>query len=106
NPIDGSGTRFSLSRLWYTNNGYERFLTSLTYAMKETQIPTLLVHGDTHFHKWDQPDLSPLVKEFESSSSRFYRLEGWGHPNVTNYIRLQISPGHEKPFSIEDVSIN
>jgi hypothetical protein len=106
NPIDGSGQRGSISRLWQSKDGYERFMKRLIQFMKKTKVPTLLVHGDTHSHKWDKPDLSRFSEEFDAVKEHFYRLENYGHPNLNTYVRLTISTGADKPFSIESVRVN
>lgn len=103
NPIDGSGQSWSISRLWQSDDGYERFMKRLISFMNTIKIPTLLIHGDTHSHKWDQPDLSRFSESFDAAKHNFYRLEGYGHPNVNVYLRLTIATGAEKPFLIESV---
>lgn len=105
NPIDGSGQSWSISRLWKSDDGYERLMKRIIQFMNRTKVPTLLIHGDTHSHKWDRPDLSRFSKDFEAVKDRFYRLEGYGHPNVNVYVRLTIDTGAQEPFSIESVRV-
>lgn len=104
NPIDGSGKAWSIENLFTTGDGYERFNQRLVRYMKATNRPLLLVHGDTHRFKWDRPSLNKHGATQEIDRL-FYRLEGWGHPFVNNWVKVTIDPGSSNPFHAESMTL-
>ncbi len=104
NPIDGSGKAWRFENLFITGDGYERFNQRLVSYMKTTARPLLLVHGDTHRFKWDQPSLAEYGAT-PDIDDLFYRVEGWGHPFVNNWVKVTVNQGSDKPFHAESIGL-
>ncbi len=104
NPIDGSGKAWRFENLFITGDGYERFNQRLVRYIQATQRPLLLAHGDTHRFKWDKPSLAEYGASPELDRL-FYRVEGWGHPFVNNWVKVTIHPGSNSPFRAESMGL-
>lgn len=100
NPIDGSGDTLSNSAWLGGEDGYAEFRGAVSNLTEQIQRPVLLIHGDTHRFKWDQPQLDP------GKPSKLHRLEAWGHPFLNNWVKVTIHSGTDQPFQVESLSLN
>lgn len=104
NPIDGSGKAWRFENLFITGDGYERFNQRLVRYLKATGRPLLLAHGDTHRFKWDRPSLAKYGAT-PGIDRLFYRVEGWGHPFVNNWVKVTVNQGSNSPFHAESMGL-
>lgn len=98
NPIDGSGASLSNSSWLGGVDGYQELRDALSTLAEQIQRPVLIIHGDTHRLKWDQQQFNP------SNTGKIYRLEGWGYPFLTQWVKVTIQSGADEPFRIESLS--
>ena len=99
NPFDGSGqSRLGLQWLG-PKDGYQQFRQQLIDFTQAVGKPVLLIHGDTHRFKFDQP-LSSQYKGLP-----LYRLETWGHPFQNRWVRVTIRSGEPQPFLAESLAL-
>lgn len=101
-PLDGSGTPFSMDRMLVRPDGYEPLMKRLVQFAANTHRPVLIAHGDTHRYRWDQPDLSKYGATPEVNAL-IYRVEGWGHPFTNQWVKVTVTPGKSKPFLAESI---
>ncbi len=66
---------------------YARLLDVLTLEAVNFNGEVLLIHGDTHRYRMDQPLADPRGR---SALRNFTRLEVFGHP-FTNWVRVRVS---------------
>ena len=80
-------------------DGYDAFLDLLATETKNFDGQVLLVHGDTHFFKHDQPlaGQADLLRNFA-------RLETFGSPNV-HWVKVSVDPGVRSLFVIEPMIV-
>ncbi|MCQ8897195.1 metallophosphoesterase [Limnobacter humi] len=104
-PLDGSGTPFSMDRMLVRPDGYEPLMKRLVQFTANTHRPMLIAHGDTHRYRWDQPDLSKYGATPEVNAL-MYRVEGWGHPFTNQWVKVTITPGKPKPFQAESILVS
>lgn len=84
-----------------TLTGYVNFSTLLTQQTLAFGKPVLLVHGDTHIYRSDQPLLNPASG---AKIENFNRLESFGSPHI-GWVRVSadrkgqfvIEPRRQKP---------
>mgnify|MGYP001244679406 CR=1 FL=1 len=100
NPIDGSGG----ASINPATNGYAGLMTRLVKYIKATGRPVLLAHGDTHRFKWDKPSLGKFGGT-PNTDALFYRVESWGHPFMTAWVHVKVTPGSEQPFEANSISL-
>ena len=100
NPIDGSGDTLTNSAWLGGEDGYKEFRGAVSNLIEHIQRPVLLIHGDTHRFKWDQPQLD------SRKSNKLYRLEAWGYPFLNNWVKVTIQSGADEPFKVESLSFN
>lgn len=103
NPFEGSGAPWSHGS-FSTDSGYQQFMAHLVDFMAHTRRPLLLAHGDTHRFRWDQPSLESFGAP-QAVADLFYRVETWGHPFVSTWVKVRIKNGTEAPFEVEQVSL-
>jgi hypothetical protein len=77
--------------------GYRDFLWQLREETQSFAGEVVLVHGDTHSHRIDQPLLEPRTGE---PLKNFTRLETYGSP-FPGWIRVTIDPAAPKLFRFE-----
>ncbi|GAB6051633.1 hypothetical protein JCM17960_04530 [Magnetospira thiophila] len=80
-------------------DGFTKFLDRLVAHARNFDGQILLVHGDTHFFKYDKPmlhqaDLIPNVT----------RLQTFGSPNI-HWVRVTVDPAAEQVFVIHPVIV-
>lgn len=77
-------------------DGYAAFRDDLREVAARLGKPLLLVHGDGHRYRVDQPLRDPQTGALLTN---FTRLEVFGSPAV-NWVRVEVDPGAERLFSI------
>ena len=89
---------FDLSYLRRTNraDGYASFKKDLLAHTLAFGKPVILVHGDTHHFRVDQPLVDPATLK---RVDQFTRIESFGSPFV-DWIRVTLDPGKPKFMSI------
>ncbi|MDP1952832.1 MAG: hypothetical protein Q8K27_03815, partial [Betaproteobacteria bacterium] len=90
---------FDLSYLRRTNraDGYAAFKQDLLARTLSFGKPVVLVHGDTHRYRVDQPLSDPAtLKRVE----QFTRIESFGSPLV-DWIRVTLDPDKPRLFSVK-----
>jgi len=90
---------FDLSYLRRTNrvDGYAAFKQDLLAHTLAFGRPVVLVHGDTHHFRVDQPLFDPAtLKRVE----QFTRIESFGSPLV-DWIRVTLDPDKPRLFSVK-----
>ncbi|MDH4395484.1 MAG: metallophosphoesterase [Limnobacter sp.] len=100
NPIDGSGASLGNSSWLGGVDGYKTLRDAISNLSEQIQRPVLLVHGDTHRLRWDEHQLNP------SKPNKIYRLEGWGYPFLTQWVKVTIRSGADEPFQVESLTFN
>ncbi len=66
--------------------GYEAFVAALEHHVRDFDGPVLLIHGDTHTLRIDQPLVDHTTGEL---LDRFTRLETYGSPDI-GWVRVTI----------------
>jgi hypothetical protein len=77
-------------------DGYEAWRQALRLHAAALGKPMLLVHGDGHRYRVDQPLTDPVTFE---RLSNFTRVEVFGSPTV-NWVRIDVMPEGERVFVI------
>ena len=75
------------------SRGYRELLGQLLAESKGFAGEVLLVHGDSHVHRFDQPLRDPTSGRLQAN---FTRLETWGSPFM-GWVKVDVTPG-EKPL--------
>jgi hypothetical protein len=70
-------------------SNFECFVAPLRDEVEDFVGTVLLIYGDTHYFRFDQPLLAPT--DAEGSLSNFYRLESHGSPHADRWISVTIS---------------
>ncbi len=70
---------------WENETGYEDFLARLMARLRSYDRPVLLIHGDTHTYRVDQPLMDSLGRSFPT----FQRLETYGSPTI-GWVRVVV----------------
>lgn len=81
---------------WTSGNEFDAFLAAVRVAAARLARPVLLVHGDTHFYRADQP----FRDGFGEPLPNLQRLEAWGSPFV-GWVRVHVDPARPDPFTFE-----
>lgn len=78
-------------------SGFHTFLAELETQSREFQKPVLLIHGDTHTFRVDQP-----LRENSHGppAENLTRLETFGSPTM-DWVKVTIDPGAAPRFKIE-----
>lgn len=84
----------------YPIRPYADFLASLKNGAAAFNKPVLLIHGDTHDYKFDQP----IEDSNDETISNLFRLEGIGSPDI-GWVKVSIQPNSPEPFEVEPVFI-
>lgn len=96
NPFGMSERRASK----YPVNPYGEFLSTLREGATDFNKPVLLIHGDTHDYKFDQP-----VEDANSQAiANIYRLEGIGSPDI-GWVEVTIKPNQPSTFDVNPIFI-
>lgn len=74
--------------------GYRALLAALARESKALRRPVVLVHGDTHRYRVDQPLLDPSTRR---SLSNFTRVETFGAPDVA-WVRARVDYDNPRLF--------
>lgn len=83
-----------------TNSGYRETVSTFRDRSENLPIPILLIHGDSHRLKIDQPLLSSKNKPLEN----VYRLEVMGADQV-QAVEVQVNSQESSPFSFRPLLI-
>jgi hypothetical protein len=78
-------------------SGYSDFLAALETEVLTFDKPVVLVHGDTHYFRIDQPLLSTARKRL---IEHFTRVETFGSPNV-HWVRVIVDPSDPQVFTFK-----
>jgi len=78
-------------------DGYAQFRQELLAHALAFGKPVILVHGDTHRYRVDQPLVDPATQK---PVERFTRIESFGSPYV-DWIRVSVDPADAKLLSIK-----
>lgn len=81
----------------YEVQPFEAFKETLARRAMEFEKPVLLLHGDTHTFRFDQPLNAP---DGGGLVENVYRLEVFGAPAL-GWVRVSVDPGGSAVFSIE-----
>jgi hypothetical protein len=79
------------------DTGFVDFVAALKREVRAFPRPVLLVHGDTHFYRVDNPLDEP--KE-PPTFKNFTRLETFGHPAV-GWVRVAVDPSRPGIFTFK-----
>ena len=74
--------------------GYQEVMTQLLTETRRFAGQVLLVHGDSHLHRIDQPLRDPADG---SPVENFTRLETYGSPFM-GWVRVTVEPGRQPLF--------
>jgi len=77
-------------------DGYAQFRQELLAHTLAFGKPVILIHGDTHRHRVDQPLVDPATQK---PVGRFTRIESFGSPSV-DWIRVSVDPADPKLLAI------
>lgn len=69
-------------------DGYDRFLAALATEATAFAKPVVVVHGDSHRYRFDQPLVDPATGQ---RVANVWRVETYGSP-VTGWVRVTIDP--------------
>ncbi|MFH1044215.1 MAG: metallophosphoesterase family protein [Pseudomonadota bacterium] len=78
-------------------DGYAQFRQELLAHTLAWGNPVILVHGDTHRYRVDQPLVDPATQK---PVERFTRIESFGSPTV-DWIRVTVNPADPKLLAIK-----
>lgn len=84
----------------YPVGPYAGFLETLRRGAALFAKPVLLIHGDTHDYKFDQPMKTPDGETVPN----IYRLEGIGSPDI-GWVEVSIGAADSEPFSVQPTFI-
>ena len=87
------------SQLTSSDSGYRDTLESLISKSEIFNKPVLLIHGDTHRLKIDQP---LHRKNQKKVLENVLRLQVMGADQV-QAVEIQVNPAHEQPFSFRPI---
>lgn len=79
--------------------GYAAFTTLLAQQALAFGKPVLLIHGDAHTYRADQPLRNPITGR---TMENFFRLEPFGSP-TPGYVRVTVDLSARQPFRFEPV---
>ena len=79
---------------WTAGHEFDPFLEAVRRAAATFDGPVLLVHGDTHFYRLDQPFRDALGEPV----ANLQRLETWGSPFV-GWVEVHVDPARPEPFT-------
>jgi hypothetical protein len=80
-------------------DGYTAFLAALTAETSDFAGKVVLVHGDTHFFKVDQP----LINQ-ASLLPNFTRVQTYGSPNI-NWVQVTVEPKDRALFTFQPMIV-
>ena len=77
-------------------SGFDELVTALREEVERFAKPVVLVHGDTHFFRIDQPRLGagPLLENLT-------RVETFGDPDV-GWVKVTVDPSSDEVFRFEE----
>ena len=80
-------------------DGYDAFLAALAAETLAFSGQVVLVHGDTHYFKVDQPllDATHLLRNFT-------RVQTYGSPNI-NWVQVTVDPRNRALFAFEPMIV-
>ena len=78
------------------SRGYRELLGQLLAESKAFAGEVLLVHGDSHVHRFDQPLRDPASGKLQTN---FTRLETWGSPFM-GWVQVEVTPGAKPLFRV------
>ena len=80
-------------------SGYTNFLNKLVAETENYSGQVLIVHGDTHFFKYDKPLYSPT-----KVLPNLTRLQTFGSPSI-HWVRVSVDPSSANVFTVEPVVV-
>jgi hypothetical protein len=80
-------------------SGYRNFMDKLTAETERYDGQVLLIHGDTHYFKFDKPLYSPT-----KVLPNFSRLETFGSPLI-HWVRVTVDPASPEVFTVRPVMV-
>jgi hypothetical protein len=80
-------------------SGYRRFMSEVVAETEKFNGQVLLVHGDTHFFKFDMPLYSPT-----RLLPNLTRLQTFGSPNI-HWVKVKVDTGSSRVFTVEPVIV-
>ena len=83
---------------------YEWFLEALRAEVTHASVPVLLIHGDTHYFRFDQPLLAD-GNDPHDRLENFHRLETHGSPHSDQWITVNFGPGPNPELSVTSHSL-
>ena len=78
-------------------DGYAAFREELLAHTLAFGKPVILIHGDTHRYRVDQPLVDPAAQK---PVENFTRIESFGSPWV-DWIRVSVDPADQKLLAIK-----
>jgi len=90
NPLDFSESRAAR----YDIHPYEGIMSELKQQAAKFNKPLLLIHGDTHKYRFDQPFANSITNE---TITNLYRLEGIGDPAI-GWVEVTVDSNSQTPF--------
>ncbi|RCS59530.1 hypothetical protein [Parvibium lacunae] len=88
-------------------DGYQELRRLLWQLASQYQGHVLLIHGDTHRYRFNQP-LNWGSGNKEKSLPHVSRLEVFGSPSALNWVKVNVDLNRSNPFSVEvkQISVN
>ena len=81
-------------------SGYAKFVISLLNALDSFEGKILLIHGDTHYFRFDMP-LSKIAPEYRT---KFFRVEAFGD-EAHDWVKIDIDTDLKNIFSVKPVML-
>lgn len=82
-----------------TRSGFTNFLGKLVTETENYTGQVLIVHGDTHFFKYDKPLYSPT-----KLLPNLTRLQTFGSPSI-HWVRVTVDPSSQEVFTVHPVTV-
>jgi predicted phosphodiesterase len=89
--------QFARSEAETVEGGYDEFLKKLEAETIAFAKPVLLIHGDTHFQRIDQP---MIERESGRLVKHFTRVEAFGSPFL-GWVKVTVDPARPELFAFE-----
>ncbi len=101
-PYDPSNLH-SIKKLFKTKHikksGYANFVISMLNSLDKFSGKVLLIHGDTHYFRFDMP-LTKIAPEYRE---KFFRVESFGDESK-DWVRIDIDTKSKEIFKVTPVS--
>jgi len=80
-------------------SGFTNFLAKLVTETENYSGQVLIVHGDTHFFKYDKPLYSPI-----KLLPNLTRMQTFGSPSI-HWVRVTVDPSSQEVFTVHPVTV-